>query len=494
MPDTNAQSTETSANLPARQYGLIGGMIVFLLFLAIPGPETLPPAGWAAGAVALLMAIWWMSEALPLAVTALLPLVVFPVLGIAEFSQTTSSYSNPLIFLFLGGFILAKGLERWQLHRRLAIAVLSRAGNNPVTILAGMMAITAFLSMWISNTATTMVMLPIAQSIATSLMQNDRNGEFGIQHDFAPALMLSIAYAATIGGMGTLIGTPPNALFAAFLRQTYDVTIGFAEWMMVGVPAVIILLPITFVLLTRVSFKVPGQLPGTSAQLTDSTLEQPGPMSAQQWTVAGVMVTVALLWLFRPLLANLAPGIPLTDAGIAMTGAVVLFILPDRSVPGGRLLGWEDLKALRWDVLILFGGGLALANAISSTGLADWIGSGLSVLAYLPAALLVLIVMTVIVYLGELASNTAMAAVFLPVAGAAAVGMGADPLELALPVVLAASLGFMLPVATPPNAIVFGSGALTSQQMLRAGALLDVIAILVAFGVALSFGRWVFGF
>ena len=293
--------------------------------------------------------------------------------------------------------------------------------------------------------------------------------------------------------MGTLIGTPPNALLAGFLLETYDIRIGFAEWMLVGIPVVLVLLPLTWLLLTKVTFKVPSFFPEAALTSGSGETGDPGPMSRQEYTVAGVMVVVALLWLTRPLLADLAPGLPLSDAGIAMIGALALFVLPDRWSEGRFLLEWNDIKSLRWDVLILFGGGLSLAGAIASTGLADWIGAGMSALQSLPANVLILAVMVVVVYLGELASNTAMAAVFLPVAGAAAVGMGADPLTLALPVVLAASLGFMLPVATPPNAIVYGSGAVNSQQMLRAGALLDIVSIAVVFVIAATIGRWVFG-
>ncbi|MCX2724287.1 SLC13 family permease [Roseibium salinum] len=486
------QTSESAAGARARRFGLVGGALLAVAMLALPAPEGLSQAGWATAAVGILMAIWWMSEAVPLAATALVPLVLFPLLGIESFEDTAGSYANPLIFLFLGGFILARGLERWQLHRRLAVKVLKRAGGNPLAILAGIMAITAFLSMWVSNTATAMVMLPIAQSVVASLIQADRDDRYGIARNFAPALMLAVAYSATIGGMGTLIGTPPNALFAGFLQESYGITIGFAAWMLVGVPAVLVLLPVTFLILSRVAFKVPSTLPPVSEAPQGSDLGALPPMIRQEWTVAGVMTVVALLWLTRPLLGDLFPGLPLSDAGIAMTGALALFVLPDDWSRGTHLLGWDDLKTLRWDVLILFGGGLALAGAIGSSGLSDWIGTALSVLAVLPASLLVLTVMVVIVYLGELASNTAMAAVFLPVAASAAIGMGAGPLELALPVVLAASLGFMLPVATPPNAIVYGSGAVTSKDMLRAGAILDVVAILITFAVAATIGRWVF--
>ncbi|ADZ69237.1 SLC13 family permease [Polymorphum gilvum] len=486
-----AAFSETAAPSGIRRVGLIAGPILSLAILLTPAPAGLGPSAQAVAAVGVLMAVWWMTEAVPLAITALLPLVLFPLLGARTLDATAVSYSNPLIFLFLGGFILARALERWNLHRRLAARVVRLVGEQPAAVIGGVMAITAFLSMWISNTATAMVMLPIGQSIVARYV--DRGiADPTRPNGFSPALMLSIAYAATIGGMGTLIGTPPNALFAGYMKDAYGVDVGFATWMLVGIPVVLVLLPLAWLQLTRVTFRMPA-LDAAIIQREAPAEDVLPPMGGPEKTVAAVMSLVALGWLTRPLIDSLVPGLGLTDAGIAMTGAVLLFLLPADWKKGEFLLRWADLKALRWDVLILFGGGLALAGAIGDSGLAEWIGSMLSALERLPEALMILLVMAIIVYLGELASNTAMAAVFLPVAGAAAVGMGADPLSLALPVALAASLGFMLPVATPPNAIVFGSGAVTGAQMLRAGMLLNVIAIAVVAVVATTLAPLVFG-
>jgi sodium-dependent dicarboxylate transporter 2/3/5 len=289
--------------------------------------------------------------------------------------------------------------------------------------------------------------------------------------------------------MGSLIGTPPNALLAGFVAENYGESIGFGQWMLLGVPIVLVLLPITWLLLTRVFFSLPQPVPSATQERARLT-----PLSRSQRIVAAVLVLTACLWILRPLLPERLGVIGLSDAGIAIGASVILFMLPAHFSDGHALLTWEDLGALRWDVLILFGGGLALADAIRTSGLADWIGSGTSQLSDLPFAVLVLTMMVVVVYLGELASNTAMAAVFLPVAAAAAAGLGAPPLELILPVALAASLGFMLPVATPPNAIVYGSGAVTARQMLRAGAVLDVISIALVFIFALTLGPIVFRF
>lgn len=418
----------------------------------------------AAAGVGLMMAIWWMTEAVPLPATALAPLALFPLLGVAPIAEVGAAYADPLIFLFLGGFLLARAIERWGLHRRLALAALAGAGGRPAATVGAVMAATAFLSLWISNTASAMVMAPIAASIAAAKPADGR---------FAAALMLGVAFAATIGGMGTVIGTPPNALFAAYMRESHGVEIGFAEWMAVGLPAALILLPIAWALLTRVYFP-PAE--GRIA-LTLGESARMGPGARRAAVVAGL---AALGWIARPALVAAFPGLGISDAGIAMLAALLLFTLPSGEKPGERLLDWSMAAGLRWDVLILFGGGLALAAAIDDVGLAAWIGRQAQALEGWPVLALLTVFALVIVYLGELASNTAMAAIFLPVAGAAAVGMGAEPLVFALPVALAASIGFMLPVATPPNAIVFIHPAVTRARMLRAGAPLDVIGVAVA--------------
>lgn len=488
MNQTHAKSARTVSTL-----GLFAGPLVAIALLASPPPAELSANGWAAAAIGTLMAIWWMTEALPLAVTALVPLVLFPVLQISSFQGAAEHYSHPLIFLFLGGFLLARAMERWQLHRRIALNVMRLGGRTPGSIIASLMAATALLSMWVSNTATTMVMLPIGISMVGILQQAYGDGDTGNREKCAAALMLGIAYAATIGGMGTLIGTPPNALFAGFMQQTYGVTIGFAQWMAIGVPVVIILLPITWLILTKVAFRFDP--PTHSGQIERAVKDDftQAPMGHGEKRTAAVMALAALAWVFTPLIKMALPGIALSDAGIAVAAAVLLFLVPADWSNRRFLLTWDEAVTIRWDVLILFGGGLSLAAAISDTGLAQWIASWLAAIADLPRPLLLLIVMAAIVLLGEIASNTAMAAIFLPIAGAAAVGFGEGPLSLILPVVLAASLGFMLPVATPPNAIIFGSRAVTIRNMLRAGALLDVVSIAIVLVIVLWLGPLVFG-
>ncbi len=472
-----------------RLIGLFAGPLAGLVVFLSPAPEGLSQQGWWTAAVGIWMAVWWMTEALPLAVTALLPLILFPFLGLRELDATAPSYAHPLVFLFLGGFMLARAMRVWALDRRLALTVLRYVGSSPRGVIAGIMAVTAFLSMWVSNTATTMVMLPIGLSIVGSFAERDAR----LAASAAPALLLGIAYAATIGGMGTIVGTPPNALFVAFMAESYGIEVGFLRWMTIGVPLVLVLLPIAWLVLTRLAFRIGGEdVPGQTGAV-GAALAALAPISRAERMVAGVMLLVAGGWIFRPLIEVAVPGLHLSDAGIAMTGALLLFLLPADIRAGRFLLSWREAVEIRWDVLILFGGGLALAAAIGESDLADWIGTRLGGLGDLPMFLLLLAVGALIVTLGELASNTAMAAVFLPIAGATAIGMGEPAFLLTLPVALFATLGFMLPVATPPNAIIFGSGAVEMGHMLRAGAILDVIGIAVVALAILTLGTWVLG-
>jgi sodium-dependent dicarboxylate transporter 2/3/5 len=474
-----------------RLIGLVAGPLAAAAVIGSPAPEGLSQQGWWTAGVGLLMAVWWMTEALPLAVTALVPLVLFPLLGLRGIEATAPAYAHPLVFLFLGGFLLARAMHVWELDRRLALAVLQLAGTSPRQVIAALMAVTAFLSLWVSNTATAMVMLPIGQSLIAAFARREGAKSVGARGEIvAPPLLLGIAYAATIGGMGTLVGTPPNALFAAFMAETYGIEISFLRWLLIGLPMVLVLLPLTWFVLTHVAFHVPG---AGALEAAGTGLATPGPMSRGARLTAGVMLLVAACWIFRPLLAAALPWLRLSDAGIAVTGALLLFLLPADLKAGRFLLTWREAVEIRWDVLILFGGGLALAATIGGSDLAEWIGAQLAGLRALPVVLLLLAVGALIVLLGELASNTAMAAVFLPVAGATALAMGESAFLLTLPVALFATLGFMLPVATPPNAVIFGSGAIEMRHMLKAGWLLDLLGIVVVALGVLTLGGWVLG-
>jgi len=472
-----------------RLIGLLVGPSAFLVVLANPAPAGLSEQGWSIAATGIWMAIWWMTEALPLAVTAMLPIILFPVLGVRSLEATTPSYAHPLVFLFLGGFLLARALNVWSLDRRLAWTVLRFTGSSPRSVIASIMVVTAFLSMWISNTAAAMVMLPIGISIVTTFGETGEKTAEGV----APALLLGIAYAATIGGMGTIIGTPPNALFAAFMAESHGIEISFLRWMLIGVPLVVVLLPVTWFVLTRLAFRIPGRRSLKVAGLVEEKFAALEPISHAQRLLALVMLLVAACWIFRPLIIGAFPWLNLSDAGIAITGAVLLFLIPADLKEGRFLLSWREAAEIRWDVLILFGGGLALAAAIGNSDLANWIGAQLIGFQALPLFLLILAVGVLVVFLGELASNTAMAAVFLPVAGATALGMGEAAVVLALPVALFATLGFMLPVATPPNAVIFGSGVVEMRHMLRAGVILDTAGIIIVALAIVTLGSWVFG-
>ncbi|NGP89363.1 SLC13 family permease [Fodinibius halophilus] len=468
--------------------GFMAGIVVFVSLLLFPVPQGLSVEAWRTAALALLMGVWWLSEALPIPVTALLPIVLLPVLNITSISGATSPYANPLIFLFLGGFIIAVAMERWDLHRRIALNIVRFVGTRPASIIMGFILASAFLSMWVSNTATALMMLPIGLSIL-KLVENQKEGAGKM--NFEIVLVLSIAYGCNIGGMATIIGTPPNALLAGFMNETYGLDIGFAQWMMVGVPLMVVALPILYFMLTKVIYPIEiDVLPGGKA-LIDEQLSKLGAISSAEKKVAAVFIGTALLWITRPLLAEVLPG--LSDAGIAIAAALTLFMIPENVAEGRFLLSWTDAEELPWGVLILFGGGLSLASAISETGLADWIGGGVGSLGSWSILALVGLVVVMIVFLTEITSNTATTAAFLPIVASVTIGLGENPLLLAVPAALAASCAFMLPVATPPNAIVYGSKKITIPEMSRAGLWLNMIFIVLLTGAAFSLITWVFG-
>lgn len=455
--------------------GFVGGLALAAAILALSPPEGLSIAAWRTAAVGLLMAVWWMTEAIPIPATALLPLVLFPVLGIADIRAAAAPYANPLIFLFLGGFIIAIAMERWNLHRRLALRIINLVGTRPLRILAGFAAAAAFLSMWVSNTATAMMMLPIGLSVVELVRKGKEDAAEGA--NFATNLMLIIAYACSIGGMATLIGTPPNAFFAGFMLETYDQAIGFFEWMLLGVPLAVVALPIMLLVLTRIVYPVRiTTIPGGRDYIR-SSLSSLGPMQRGEKLVAVVFTATALLWMTRPLIEQIIPG--LSDAGIAVGMALVLFVLPVDLRRGEFVLRWEDAERLPWGVLVLFGGGLSLAAAIDATGLAAWLGLQTELLSDWPIILVVAAIVATIVLLTELTSNTATAAAFIPIAASVSVGLGEDPLVIGIPATLAASAAFMLPVATPPNAIVYGSGMVSIPRMARGGAALNAIFVVL---------------
>lgn len=460
---------------------MLAGAILGMGVIMSPVPEGISPGAWKVLGVAIWMAFWWLTEALPIFVTALIPLIVFPLLGIFDFKTTAAPYAHPLIFLFMGGFIIAKAIEAWNLHRRIALVIVQAFGTRPDHLIAGFMLATATLSMWVSNTATTVMMLPIAISII-GLLNEKEDPEIAV--NTTTALLLAIAYSASIGGVGTLVGSPPNALLAAFVQERFGIELGFAKWMTIGLPVVLIMLPLAWLLLTRITCPVARRpIPGAD-EVIKAEIEALGPMSIEEKRVLVIFVLTALSWIFRPLIITAFPGVGLTDSGIALLGALSLFIVPTGKGSGTSLMTWPLAVSLPWGVLLLFGGGLSLAGAISKSGLADTIGGGLAGLEGFSTIFLIAAVTTLIVFLTEITSNTATTAVFLPIVATVAVSAGVAPLELIIPVALAASCAFMMPVATPPNAIVFASERLTVAQMAKAGFLLNLIAISVIVFIA----------
>jgi sodium-dependent dicarboxylate transporter 2/3/5 len=448
--------------------------------LTLPAPAGLGEPAWRVAGVGLLMATWWVTEAIPIPATALLPLALFPLLGVADIREAAEPFANPIIYLFLGGFLIARAMEATGLPKRIALTSIRLLGARPRSIIAGVMVSCAFLSMWVSNTATALMMLPIGLSLV-ALMPEGELDDRAERRRFGTALMLGIAYACSIGGMATLIGTPPNAFLAGFMLESYGVTIGFAEWMLIGIPIVLVGLPLCFLLLTRVAFPVrTRELPG-GRELVDREAGALGSMSTAEKRVAAVFVLTAVAWMTRPVLVAEVPRLAgLSDAGIAMTAALVLFLVPAGPFAGPRLLDWKKARDTPWGVLILFGGGLSLAASVEASGLAGWLGAGVGGLTNWPLPLLILAIVIAVILLTELTSNTATAATFLPVLGGVALGLGREPLLLAVPAALAASGAFMLPVATPPNAIVYSSRAVGIEDMVRAGIWLNALfAVLV---------------
>ncbi len=437
-------------------------------------PGSMTAESWRILALTLLMAIWWVTEALPIAVTALLPVALIPLMDVAPIDQAAAPYANPLVFLFLGGFLLAEGIQRWNLHRRLALLVLSLSGPRPDRVVAGFMAATALLSMWVSNTATAALMLPIGLSVLGLVEESDREHN---HQSLNVALLLGIAMAANIGGMATLIGTPPNALLAGYLRESHGLDITFLSWMAVALPLAVLLLASAWWLLTRKLYD-PGHIPidGLEALLSRERRNL-GPLTLPQAMVGAVFLLVAAAWLTRPILDGLFQSLRLTDAGIAITGALLLFLIPSDWRAPRFLLSWEQARNLPWGVLILVGGGLALGSAIESSGLAAAAAELLSGMANWPLLLLMLAVAALIMTLSHVTSNTATAATMLPLTASFAVAQGLSLIHLAVPVAMAASCAFMLPVATPPNAIIFSSERISVGQMAYAGAWLSGITL-----------------
>lgn len=472
-----------------QRVGWLLGPAALLLTLVAPAPDGLSEAGWRTAGAAGLMAVFWISESIPIPATALLPLVLFPALGLGDIRASADPYANPIIFLFLGGFLIALAMQRWRLHRRVAIALIGLLGTRPPAIVAGFLLSSALVSMWVSNTATALMMLPIALSVMALFPEGEQPG--AEQRAFGTALLLAVAYGATTGGMATLIGTPPNALLAAYVEDTYGWTIGFGQWMLLGVPVVLLALPLVYLVLTRIMFRLDTrELPGM-ADLIRAERRSLGRPGRGETTVAVIFALTAAGWVFQPLIARAMPLV--SDTSIAIAGALLLFMIPVNLRRGEFVLDWSAARDVPWGVLLLFGGGLSLAGNIERHGLARYLGTLAGGLEGLPLLLVLAVVCFGILMLTELTSNTATAATFLPVTGALALSLGQNPLYFLVPTALAANCSYMMPVGTPPNAIVYGSGLIPLPQMARAGLLLNVVLVPVVLAVLLVLGPFVFG-
>ncbi|EWG98829.1 anion transporter [Halomonas sp. BC04] len=452
--------------------GLWLGPLWLVMTLVAPPPTGMTDTAWACAGLALWMATWWSTEAIPIPVTALLPLALVPALNLGTMAEAATSYANPIIYLFLGGFLLGISMQYWNLHRRIALHVLKLVGQQPRRQIAGFMIATGFLSMWVSNTATTIMMLPIGMSVVNLL--SDRDPEE--LKRYATALLLAIAYSASIGGVATLIGTPPNALLAGYLAEDRGIDIGFAQWMLIGLPISVVMMACAWWWLTRRGFDVQSADGGDT--MIDDQLAQLGRMTKPEARVGIIFLAAALAWVARPLLNDLGLGW-LSDTGIAITAGITLFLAPSGRGDGERLMVWEEAKKLPWGILLLFGGGLSLAGSITRSGLAEWIAMQLGVFGLLPLLAMTGIVVLVVIFLTEITSNTATAAAFLPLLGALAMSQGVSPLLITVPAAIAASCAFMMPVATPPNAIVFATGHMKIQSMIRAGFMLNLMSTVV---------------
>lgn len=470
---------------------LLLGLSLAVAMLCMDPPGGLSQEAWSVAAITTWMMVWWLGEAIPIPATALLPIPFFPALNVSTIEATTENYAHPLIFLFLGGFILAAAMQRSGLHRRIALNIIHFVGTSPTSIIAGFMLATALLSMWISNTATTIMMYSVGLSVIA--LQRERSNDDGQIRNFSVALMLGIAYAASIGGVGTLIGTPPNAMMASVLQTTYSIEIDFLTWMLFALPVVIVMLPIAWFLLAKVIYPSNfGDADGKGLGV-DSEVEALGPMRRDEKFVLAIFLIAAVGWIFGKFISS-ATGIVMSDSSVAIAAALLLFSVPYTLRSPKFLLDWDDAKKLPWGLLLIFGGGLAIASAFSSSGLAREIGENIQGLSSYGIWTFAFITAALIVFLTEITSNTASAATFLPIFGAIAIGLGYDPRLLMIPITLGASMAFMMPVATPPNAVVFAHEALTISDMVRAGLWLNMASILVIFAAVYLLAGVVFGF
>ncbi len=460
----------------SRKLGLFLGPILFFIFCNLP-IVIVSEKGDMVIAIALWMVIWWITEAVSISVTALLPLILFPLLDILPIADVGANYGSPIVFLFFGGFVMALALEKVNLHKRIALNIIKITGTTPNKVVLGFMIATASLSMWISNTASTVVMLPIAISVI-GLLIDDADGFTKNDRNFALSVMLGIAFSANAGGIATVIGTPPNSVMIGLLENEYNIEISFLKWMVIGIPFSITMIAISYLVLVKWMFPNKQLKFTTSKDVIQTELQKLGPMSGKEKMVLIIFSVTVFLWIFRTLINKLLPDLGLSDTIISMLAAVSLFAIPYNLKKGDFLITWGDTRKLAWGILILFGGGLALAKGMSVSGIVDLVANTIatSEISILFTAILLIFLM---LFMTELMSNVALVAVLAPVVAGIAMGLGIPILYLLIPVTMASSCAFMLPMATPPNAIVFASGYIKVHQMAKAGIILNLIAVAI---------------
>jgi sodium-dependent dicarboxylate transporter 2/3/5 len=475
--------------------GFFLGPILFFLVLFMPLPEGMKPEALKVAAVTVLMAVWWITEAIPLPATSLLPIALFPLLGIMKSAAATAPYANHLIYLFMGGFFIAVTMEKWNLHKRIAMHIVNLVGTSPGRLVLGFMIATAFLSMWVSNTATAMMMVPIGLAVikkASESARADIKAGVPISNHFGIALMLGIAYSASIGGVATIIGTPPNVVMVGMMDKMYGQTISFFDWMLFGVPLAVIMIAIAWFLLTKVLFTLKGNVLEGGKEYIHGELAKLGKTSPEEKKILIIGAFVCTFWICRGFI-NIPALKYVHDATIGILGAGLLFITPTNFAKREFLLDWATAVKIPWDIILLFGGGLALANGFSTSGLAVWLATQLTGLQGVNMVVFIGIVVLMVIFLTEITSNTATATLLVPIMGSAAVALSIHPFGPIIAGCVSASFAFMLPVATPPNAVVFGSGCLTIPQMAKAGLWLNIIGTVVItaaiiYGVPLIWG------
>lgn len=475
-----------------KRIGFILGPVLFVIMILSGPPEGMSEAAMKVAAVTVLMAIWWITEAVPIPAVSLIPIVLYPALGVMKTGAATAPYANPIIYLFMGGFFIASAMQKWNLHKRLALHTIKIVGSSPSKMVLGFMLSTGFLSMWVSNTATAMMMVPIGLAVITQITGHTSAqmvaGEGGAKElNFAKSLMLGIAYAASVGGIATIIGTPPNAIMVGVLKQN-GVTIDFAQWLAFGLPLSIIMMAATWFILTKILFRTGDLQLSSGREVIEQDIKEMGKITYQEKVVLTIFVAAAVSWIGR---SFLKPAF-IDDTTIAIIAALLLFIIPADLKKGQFILDWKTAVKIPWEIVLLFGGGFAVAKGFEVTKLAQWISTQLTSLDGVSILVFVLISTVFVVFLTEITSNTAIATLLVPIMGSAAVAMNVHPFATIISACVASSFAFMLPVATPPNAVVFGSGTMRIMDMVKAGIWLNIMGsiLIVIFTVYLLPHIW----